>query len=52
MRLIKSHASGHKLIACRGQEEVSFSPHAALHNWLSAVSGGDTSMLAVSGVGD
>lgn len=40
MRLIKSHASGRKLIACRGQEEVSFSPHAALHNWLSAVRGG------------
>lgn len=40
MRLIKSHASGRKLIACRGQEEVSFSPHAALHNWLSAVCGG------------
>lgn len=40
MRLIKSHASGHKLIACRGQKEVSFSPHAALHNWLSALSGG------------
>lgn len=38
MRLIKSHASGRKLIACRGQEEVSFSPHAAVHNWLSAVS--------------
>lgn len=40
MRLIKSHASGRKLIACRGQKEVSFSPHAALHNWLSAMSRG------------
>lgn len=52
MRLIKSHASGHKLIACRGQEEVSFSPHAAWHSWLSALSRGYTSTLAVTGEGD